>query len=184
MFHDHDHPDVPLADWQAFQKQFSPHLFSAVLDRDEIELPDFFAPLARGAAIPSDYLLRRVGYRPGSRRPPYWEKSDAGYVFNQYLTHNYLKVRRCGNRDLWTVERWSEYRPYLSSDEVLVSKFGSTPILAPNYQSAMRLAEYCHQNEPPSGLRWIAACPPRFEMAIGAARQRRMNETPVQTKLS
>jgi hypothetical protein len=82
-------------------------------------------------------------------------------------------VRQCGNQDLWTVEQWNEERPYQHSDEILVYKFGSTPIFTRSYQSAMRLAMHCHVNGPPSGLRWIAACPPNYQDAID---ERRIDE--------
>ena len=77
---------------------------------------------------------------------------------------------------LSTIERSSERRPYVESDEILVVAFGSTPIFTRNYKSAMRLAEYCHVNEPQAGLHWAAACPQNYERAVEIAREHRIHE--------
>ena len=53
MFSDDKHLDVTLSDWEAFRREFSPFRIEEVVDRNEIELPDWFLPLARGAAIPT-----------------------------------------------------------------------------------------------------------------------------------
>jgi hypothetical protein len=58
----------------------------------------------------------------------------------------------------------------------LVHNFGSTPILARNYQSATYLAEFCFQNGPPAGLRWVDECPDDISGAIEFAQQRRIKE--------
>ena len=69
MFNDADHPNIGLSDWTNFRKDFSPYRFAEVIDRSALNLPDWFVPLARGAAVPSDVVQRKVGCRPGSRRP-------------------------------------------------------------------------------------------------------------------
>ena len=48
MLYDFDHPDVTLSDWQAFHKEFPPHLIAEVIDRSQLDLPDNFLPLAGG----------------------------------------------------------------------------------------------------------------------------------------
>jgi hypothetical protein len=68
MVHDECHPNVSLSDWEAYRDWSSPHPFEKVLDRDEARLPYWYLPLARGAAIPNQYLLSWTGYRAGSRR--------------------------------------------------------------------------------------------------------------------
>jgi hypothetical protein len=73
-------------------------------------------------------------------------------------------------KGLWTVERWWKKRPHGNADEVLVHEFGSTPIFARNYQAATRLAEYCHENGPPAGLRWASAIPENIEALIDEGR--------------
>jgi hypothetical protein len=45
------HPNVAPSDWEAFRKGFSPFSFAEVIDRSELDLPDWFVPLARGVAI-------------------------------------------------------------------------------------------------------------------------------------
>src|SRR5262249_22502071 len=87
----------------------------------------------------------------------------------------HLRVWECEKPRLWTVERLSESRPY-RSDEVLVHQFGSTPIFTRSYQSAMRLATFCHENGPPDGLRWISACPEDGKDAVEFARERNITE--------
>jgi hypothetical protein len=37
----------------------------------------------------------------------------------------------------------------------------------------MRLAEHCHENGPPAGLRWISACPENIKALID---ERRIDE--------
>ena len=182
MIYDIGHPHVTPSDWHAFLKEFSPHLADEVINRSETDLPDWFVPLARGVAIASDALLRKVGHRHGSYRPRGWRKTHCD-VFERNLgpkdlmASKRLMVRGCGKHHLWTVERWGEKRPYNNADEVLVFLFGSTPIFTRSYQAAMRLAAYCHVNDPPAGLRWIAACPKNYECAVEIAQERRIDET-------
>jgi hypothetical protein len=40
----------------------------------------------------------------------------------------------------------------------------------------MRLATHCHENGPPAGLRWIAACPKDCLDSIEIARKRSLDE--------
>jgi hypothetical protein len=61
-------------------------------------------------------------------------------------------------------------------EQVLVCSFGSTPILAPDYKSAMCLAKYCNVDKPSHGLRWIDFAPADCEGAIEFARERRIDE--------
>ena len=129
MFYDIGHPHVTPSDWHAFLKEFSPHLADEVINRSETDLPDWFVPLARGVAIASDALLRKVGHRHGSYRPRGWRKTHCD-VFERNLgpkdlmASKRLMVRGCGKHHLWTVERWGEKRPYNNADEVLVFLFG------------------------------------------------------------
>jgi hypothetical protein len=177
MFHDTDHPDVSISDWRKFLTEIPPHLIAEIIDRSEAKLPDCFVPLARGVSIASDALLRMVGHQHGMNRPRGWHK--LGYTFMRMTGETDkglqdLRVRECGKLRLWTVERWNEKRPYQDFDEILVHEFGSTPIFTRSYQSAMRLAMYCHENGPPAGLRWIYACPGKD--AVEFARERRLDE--------
>ena len=65
---------------------------------------------------------------------------------------------------------------FVEADELLVFEFGSTPLFTRSCPAAMRLAMYCRENRPPSGLRWIKVCPTNRDAAIELARQRRINE--------
>ena len=50
--------------------------------------------------------------------------------------------------------------------QALVCNFGSTPIIAPSYTSAMCLALHCNVDNPPHGLRWIKQAPDDCSSAI------------------
>jgi hypothetical protein len=167
---------ITLADWHTFRKQFSPYLFEAIIDRIKINMAEWFVPLARGVAIASPYLLGSAGYRPGMYRPRHWRKNSCNVYQHDIGHENILLVRRTGSLDLWSIELWHSARPYQRSDQVLVFVFGSTPILTRGPQSAMWLAMHCYANGPPSGLRWITACPRNYPAIVELARERRMLE--------
>jgi hypothetical protein len=137
MFRDEQHPDVSLSDWECFRKEFSPYLIEKVLDRSLADLPDWFVPLARGAATPSRYLLgKRAGYGRGWRRPPGWLKEPGGKLFKEF-PGECLIVAPC--QSLWRIEReGSLQRPHFRVNWTLAHIFGSTPILARNVQAACR----------------------------------------------
>jgi hypothetical protein len=181
MFRDLGHPYVTRSDWRQFGKEYSRSLIAELIDRSEVEMPDWLVPLARGVAIAGDALLFKAGHRLGMDLPPGW-RQIYGDVFMRYIgpegfeDTQVLKVRQCCDQGLWTIERWREVRPYNNSDDILVHQFGSTPIFTRSYQSAMRLAELCHKNGPRPGLRWIAACPSDCEVAIQFARARGIAE--------
>jgi len=169
------HPDVPLLDWETFCKNISPFLIGEVVDRNEVKLPDWVLPLARGVAYASDHLLRTAGYRVGSSRPRGWKKTHWG-VYRRDTDLTTLKVRGYSNQKLWMISRWNLNQPgghYWS--ETLVYLFGSTPIVTPNYQSAIYLAEYCLANRL-IGLHWVSTHPVDYESAIEFAKKRRVNE--------
>jgi hypothetical protein len=168
------HPDVPLSDWQGF-KEFPPHLIDKVIDRSACRVPNWFVPLARGAAIAGDALLRQVGHRPGMGPPPNWCETIPNHFKWQIDLESYLRVRMCDETNLWTVERFASQRRHANDDEILVHLFGSTPIFTRSSPSAMRIAMYSH-NSPPSGLRWIKTSPTNVDAAIEFARKRRSNE--------
>jgi len=176
MFYDADHPNISLAEWENFRKKLPRHLIAEIIDRHEVGLPHWFVPFARGVAIASDALLHRAGYRPGMSRPHGWRKIYCDVFDLDIADGLQLTVRQCNGQGLWTVERFSESRPYACSDELLVHQFGSTPIFTRSYQSAMRLATHCHENGPPAGLRWISASPKDYQVAVEIARKRSLDE--------
>jgi hypothetical protein len=176
MFHDIDHPDVSLFDWRTFRTEFSTYLIEEVVDRNEIELQDWFAPLARGVAFSSSYLLRRAGYRDGSYRARGWQKPHCDVLWKD-IGPDSLVVRGYCGQPLWQIERnGSPGRPHNHPNMTLVHQFGSTPILTRNYQSATYLAEFCYWNDPPPGLRWVDECPDDPWAAIDFVESRRIDE--------
>jgi hypothetical protein len=178
MFRDEQHPDVPLSHWDAFQAWGSPYL--EFLDRNSANLPDWFVPLARGAATPSRYFLGQAGYGRGWRRPPGWLKGPNGELFKEF-NRDCLIVTP--GQPLSRIEReGSLRRPHFRVNLTLAHVFGSIPILARNIQSAICLAEFCYLKGMP-GLCWAEACPDDVKGAIEYAQQRRINEamTPTPT---
>ncbi len=172
MFRDEGHPNVPLANWNTFRNEASPLLIEELVDRGSIKLPEWFLPLARGAAITDPELLRRAGYRLGSRRAPGWDKLHRD-VLSKDIGSESLMVRGYCNQPLWTIERGgSPDRPHNRPNMALVHYFGSTPILTRTYQAATYLAEFCYRNDPPAGLRWVNECPDDIKRAIEYALQR------------
>ena len=170
-----DHPHVIWYEWQIFKKEFSPYLIEQVLDRRDTDLPKWYAPIARGAAIPSSYLLSRAGYRPGSYRARGWRKPNHEEVWKEFGA-DCLVVRR--EQRLWRIELngLALGRPHDHSGKTLVHNFGSTPIVTRSYQSATHLAEFCLLNGPPSGLRWNDECPDDMKGAIEFYRIRQIVE--------
>ncbi len=171
-----DHPCTPLRDWQAFCKDFSPYLIAEVIDRSECNLASWFVPLARGAAIASDSLLRRAGYRPGIGFPPEWYEDNHNYFTRHLVGDRHLMVRECEGTNLWTVEQLGGARRIVDVDNVLVHVFGSTPIFTRNCQSAMWLAEHCHARVPPNGLHWMRAIPKALELTLPIVSRRKLLE--------
>jgi len=173
MMFEEGHPVVSLEDWKKFKQWVLPRLAEKVLDRASLDFPPWFLPLARGAIVPSQRLLSEAGYIPGSRRPRGWIKN--GEEYGKFLTppDDGLIIRNCGG--LWTVERWAAARRWQHSSEVLVHPFGSTAILPPNPQAAMRLADHWHSNDA-GGLVWVEACPANYHAAIALAQQQSTNE--------
>ena len=175
MFNNIFHPNVTLSDWETFVKSYSPFVIDRVIDRHEAHLPEWFVPLARGAAIPSEELLRQVGHRHGKHRPHGWRETDTDYFLYPLTLNSSLLVREIDDTNLWTIERLQAGRRY-EVDDVLVFVFGWTPILARSYQSAMRLAMHCRMNWRPGGLIWIKGIPTDLQPAIEIARQRDVRE--------
>ena len=155
MLHNMYQPNVPLSDWEAFLKEFSPLFIEEIIDRDKAELPDWFAPSARGVAIASEHLLHQAGYRRGMPRPRNWLTIEP-YYFRLPLSGKNLLVRQCSQQRLWTVERFRTGLGFgwEDGDEALVFNFGPTPIFTRSYVPAMCLAMHCQDNEPPLGLSW------------------------------
>jgi hypothetical protein len=176
MFHDEQHPDISLSSWEAFRNGFSPYLIEKFLDRSSANLPDWFVPLARGAATPSKYLLRRAGYGRNWRRPPDWRKPHREELWKSFPNSECLTV--VGGGPFWRIEReGSLNRPHFRVNLTLAHVFGSTPILARNVQSAICLAEFCMLPGPvPAGLCWAEGCPDDVSGAVEYAQQRRINE--------
>jgi hypothetical protein len=169
------HPDISCSDWSSFRRGASPCLVEQVLDRNAIILPNWYLPLARGAAVASPYLLRRAGYRAGRHRARDWRKPTREELFKDLRTYCLIAIK-CGNFWRIALDVNAYRRPHGYTNYALAHFFGSTPMLTRTYQEATYLAELCWPNEPPSGLCWVSECPDDMRGAIEFARQRRIGE--------
>ena len=133
------HPDVSLEDWQCFisgQLVCGPlSLINEIIDRSECCIPDWFVPLARGAAVASEKLLRDVGYRPGMPRTGHWFEFRPNCCTRLGFDCLSFEVRKCEGTNLWTVERHN-IDGGRHDEEVLVHVFGSTLIVTGICESA------------------------------------------------
>jgi hypothetical protein len=182
-FNDPEHPNTPLADWNSFQKEFSPYIFESVIDRKAAQLPEWFVPLARGAGIASPYLLREAGYRPGLGLCPAEHTTIEPDACHLELWYGSAVVRRFGF--LWTVEwRVEDRANYYKSDHTLVYLFGSTPILARSREEASYLAvDFIAGIRQGYGLRWINAQTIDEENAIRFLKKRTRDEARTESKM-
>jgi len=151
-----------FSDWEAQgSSPVSPHLIGEIIDRDKCHFSNCVAPWARGIAVASHGLLRKAGHQEGKGRPRGWREVRPG-CFSRVIVLNFwdptsLLVQRCGKQHLWTVERLPTGQQ-AAAYELLVHRFGSTPIFTRSHQSAMRLAMHCHA-DCPRELRWVKAVP-------------------------
>lgn len=67
---------ISLAEWRAFQKEFSSFRFEAVVGRAAMGVPRWFVHSGRGGAVPSAYFLRRIGHDPASQPVTGWIESN------------------------------------------------------------------------------------------------------------
>jgi hypothetical protein len=156
MLWEEGHPQTTWYDWEAFCTDFSPFVIEQVIDRQAWTSLDWFLPLARGAAIASPELLKRIGYQANKQRPCGWRGRKSSSRVQKFIGPNgYMLVRRLG-KVYWSVER-VPHGPI--SGDVLVHPFGSTPILTRTAEAAMALNNYCRANGPPANLRWVKAKP-------------------------
>ena len=175
MFYDVNHPNVTLSEWEAFKSSETDRqsLITEVVNRRDCGFfPDWYVPLARGVAIAGQALLREAGYEEGIPRPSHWLTHGLD-CFLSYVNgpSDELIVRLCDKHEWWIIERIIG-----GIEEVLVCSFGSTPILTPNYKSAMCLALHCNVDKPPHDLRWIKLAPDDCEGAKEFALKRRIDE--------
>lgn len=150
MLNDHDHPTVPLSDWQTFKTEFSRHRFQDVIDRSEIALPEWFMPSTWGAVVPSAQIMKPISWH--RVRPAYWSEIAPG-VFREGRGLLCMTVIRFGA--FWSIVNWS------SNPAALAFHFGSTPVLLRTYRDAMWLRRHLLKNQVANalGYRWIPILP-------------------------
>jgi hypothetical protein len=164
------HPLISENDWRQFSNQLSPY-FKNVLDREKIELPHWFVPLARGVLIASPFLFRSLA--PKRRRPTGWTSLSPD-TYQRVVGETRLRVRRTRDGRFWTILRWPP-RANLRSNkraETLVHTFGSTPVLSATRRQAQQLAELFEVRDAFSGLRWVAVSPQWLVGALAFAIRR------------
>ncbi len=169
--------DLPLIsqnDWEQFKQNASPFVFARVIDRNQMAMPPEYAPLARGVAVPCDYFLNQLGFFKQSFPSNGWTKHQMSGGWEKVLRKTEYLVRECSN--LYSVERWPGSAVLPGPADILVSRFGATPIFAADAQRAMFLAEL-GDDQLPSKLQWIQMFPQwRRHEAEKFAEQRRIAE--------
>jgi hypothetical protein len=157
MFFEPGHPLVPENDWLQFSSQLPPW-FTEAINREDIELPHWFVPLARGVVVASPFLLSGFGRKGG--RPSGWAPLSPE-TYQRAIGETRLRVRRTQDGRFWVILRWPP-RANLRSNkraETLVHTFGSTPLLAATLHQAQQLAELFEACGSFSGLRWVTVSP-------------------------
>jgi hypothetical protein len=171
-----EHPVVDRKYWASFAHHLNPY-FSRAIGREQVELPYWFCPLARGVIVPSPTLFVRIGY---SGPPLGWTQlGDA--VYHREIGKARLRVRRTNDGQFWLISRWpSGVSMHSDRDsETLVHQFGLTPLVTDHPLAAMHLAAWFHfqkGNETIAGLRWTKASLEPLCAAIAFADQRARSE--------
>jgi len=140
---------------ELYSSENAPPLFDEILDRKQLDLPDWYLRSAEGAVIAGDHMLTAAGYRKGSYRPRGWRQIDR-FSFTRVSNDGKrrLCVRLCGR--YWTIERTEPRDGPLMNDYALVCAFSRRLVWARTRQAAMRLADYCDPNPlPPVAASWV-----------------------------
>jgi hypothetical protein len=153
MLFDPSFPTISRKDWLQFSSGHSMY-FSGKISRENLELPYWLVPTARGVVLPSLLLLRRTGYTPGAQLLGWVRRAADDYQLTVGKTR--LRVRRSNDGCVWIISRWPDRVPMHSDtdSETLVHLFGSTPLVANDLHVALHLAYWFHVNPPIAGLRW------------------------------
>jgi hypothetical protein len=178
MIFEDGHPDITLSDWESFRQWVvAGPMIEKVVDRSQMQLPPSVVPLARGVAVAGDGLLRMAGYDPEAPRPRGWRARDKRLFTSSTSLTRGLMVQEYGG--LWSIERFRGRRDMqFVAHKILVHRFGSTPIFAPNLEAAMCLVTHCRSNSTPT-LRWTATRPADLDGAIERAKTRQIEEAMV-----
>jgi hypothetical protein len=168
------HPHVPKNDWRQFSSQLSPY-FKQAINREEIELPHWFVPLARGIVVASPYLLRSFAHR--RRRPSGWAFLSPD-TYQRAVGDTRLRVRRTRDGRFWTILRWPPGANLRSNKraQTVVHGLGSTPVLAASRYQAQQLAELFEACRASAGLRWATVSPTWLVGALAFAIRRARSE--------
>jgi hypothetical protein len=153
------HPIISRKDWLQFSGQLSLY-FSQAIDREQLDLPYWFLPLAGGVIVASPALLHRTGYKVGGPQPLGWTRVKAA-VFQLKVGKTRLRVRRTNDGRFWIVSRWPPGVPMHSDkdSETLVHLFGSTPLVTKTLDEMLHLAYWFETNNPIASLHWSKASP-------------------------
>jgi hypothetical protein len=173
MFRDEGHPNVSLSDWNTFRKEFSPHLFEAVIERSNLSMAQWLVPLARGCVVASPALLQRAGCVPGVRRQRVWRLDRNGAFTRNVDPGSFLKVSQLPGSKLWMVEHNG------LRNRILVFLFGSTPVVARTARAATYLADFSLESSL-SSLCWVRSTPSDYQKAKQYAMERRFSEIEAQ----
>lgn len=175
------HPDAPRKDWDSFSRQLSPY-FSEAISREDIELPYWLLPLARGVILASPVLLGVTGYKKTRAIPHGWQKIRQD-VYQLSVGKTRLRVRPTNDRRGWIISRWP---PGISmhsdaESETLAHRFGATPLVTSDLNEALHLAYWFEVNHQGFNVHWVEVSPRCPIVLLAFAMQRANREG---TKLS
>ena len=126
-------------------------VWDEVIERDNANIPDWYAPHAQGLLRLSPQHLSYIIGRPVHRRPNGWAKHNPG-VFFKWVGDHVLWVVEIEDRG-WVVERNELFSP---DDQILGNWLGPLLALIPNLATAAHLAEVCYPRpDPQSLLAWL-----------------------------
>lgn len=147
-----NHAAPTLRECEAFCKWKSPYTIEQFVRRDELQLPDWFVPRARGAAIVAPDFVCKLGFSPSCFEPRGWLPRTKLDGYEKSLRGRRRLVRKC--EGLFSVE--CSLSRTIAYGGVLVWYLGAMPVFTHTPQEAMFLSQL---DELPSHFRWVELCP-------------------------
>src|SRR4051794_24099177 len=102
MLFDPSFPVFSRQDWLQLSQYHSIY-FSATISRENVELPYWLVPTARGVVLPSLMLLRRTGYTPAALPLGWIRRAADDYELTVGKVR--LRVRRSNDGRVWIISR-------------------------------------------------------------------------------
>jgi hypothetical protein len=128
---------APRIQQQQFLDGMPPISFRALIDRDQANMPDWYASWAQNFfQVTDDFIAHATKCAPCKRLPRGWEVATKGEFYERIIGFSKLSVRASDYG--WLVELAHLLDP---DEKVLTDIFLEAPLLCPTYAAAARLAE-------------------------------------------